>query len=187
MKKKVLLQLARASIAEAVGLPSSLVPDTLIKENPWLKNEGACFVTLNIGREHLLRGCIGSIVAHRPLYEDLIHNAKAAALDDPRFPSLNAEEFDQITIDISVLTPPQPVEYDSIDTLRSKINPGVDGIIIKHGTGHQATYLPQVWDQLPTFESFFANLCQKAGMGSECLTLHPQIFTYQVEEYREDR
>lgn len=185
MKKEVLLRLARAAIAEAVEIPYTLDLDEMIQENPWLKEEGACFVTLTIGEHELLRGCIGSIVAHRPLYEDLIHNAKSAALNDPRFPSLTQDEFEQITVEVSILTPPQEVEYSSIDDLKSKIHVGRDGVILKHDASHQATYLPQVWEELPDFKSFFMHLCMKAGMGMECLAFHPQIQTYQVEKYKE--
>ena len=185
MKKEVLLKLARAAIAEAVGIPYTLDLDDMMEENPWLQKEGACFVTLTIGEHELLRGCIGSIVAHRPLYEDLIHNAKSAALNDPRFPSLTQDEFEKITVEVSILTPPQKVEYSAIDDLKSKIRVGTDGVILKHDASHQATYLPQVWEQLPDFESFFMHLCMKAGMGMECLAFHPEIHTYQVEEYKE--
>ncbi len=184
MKKEVLLKLARASIAEALGIDYAIEWAEIIKQNGWLNDKGACFVTLSIGEHKQLRGCIGSIVAHRPLFEDLIHNARAAALDDPRFLPLDSKEFDQIEIEVSLLTPPQEVEYERIDDLKSKIRVGIDGIILKYGA-HQATYLPQVWEQLPDFESFFKNLCMKAGIHTECLLLHPQIFTYQVEEFSE--
>lgn len=185
MKKEVLLKLARAAIAEAVGVPYPLDLDGILQAHPWLKADGACFVTLTVGEYEMLRGCIGSIVAHRPLYEDLIHNAKAAALDDPRFPSLSKDEFEKIVIEVSILTPPQEVHYSSTEELESKIRTGRDGVILKHDATHQATYLPQVWEQLPDFKSFFMHLCMKAGMGMECLAFHPQIFTYQVEEYKE--
>lgn len=186
MKKEVLLKLARASIGEAVGVTYPVNLDAMLKENPWLKETGASFVTLNMKSDDMLRGCIGSIHAHRPLYEDIIHNANSAAMKDPRFPSLSADEFDEITVDVSVLTEPVELHYSSIEDLKSKISVGEDGVILKYGSHHQATYLPQVWDQLPNFEAFFGYLCQKAGMSSECLTLHPQIYTYQVEEYKED-
>lgn len=185
MKKEVLLKLARASIAESVDVPYTLDLDEILEEHPWLKEKGASFVTLNTKKHDLLRGCIGSIIAQRPLYEDIIHNANSAALKDPRFPQLTKEEFDQITIEVSLLTEPEEVSYSSIDELKSKIKAGTDGVILRYDSHHQATYLPQVWDQLPSFEAFFSQLCQKAGMGSECLTLHPQIFTYQVEAHKE--
>ncbi|MDD3591190.1 MAG: AmmeMemoRadiSam system protein A [Sulfurovum sp.] len=185
MKKEVLLKLARAAIAEAVGVPYPLDLDGMLQANPWLKEDGACFVTLTVGEYEMLRGCIGSIVAHRPLYEDLVHNAKAAALDDPRFPSLSKDEFEKIVIEVSILTPPQEIDYSTVDDLKTKINVGIDGVILKHDAVHQATYLPQVWEELPDFKSFFMHLCMKAGMGMECLAFHPQIFTYQVEKHKE--
>ena len=187
MKKEVLLKLARAAIGEAVGVPYPVDLDEMLRENPWLEELGASFVTLNMKSDDMLRGCIGSIHAHRPLYEDIIHNANSAALKDPRFPSLSAEEFDKIIVEVSILTEPQELNYTSIEDLKSKVRVGIDGVILKNGSYHQATYLPQVWDQLPDFEAFFGYLCQKAGMDSGCLTLHPQIFTYQVEEYKEER
>ena len=182
--KKTLLALARASIAEAVGLTYTLDLDALLEENPWLEEDGASFVTLTTSGERL-RGCIGSIIAHQKLYEDIIYNAKSAAMHDPRFPSLTQKEFDGITVEVSILSEPELLEYDSIDDLKSKIRVGIDGVVLKHSV-YQATFLPQVWDQLPTFELFFSHLCQKAGMEADCLSRIPEILTYQVEEYKED-
>jgi AmmeMemoRadiSam system protein A len=183
-KKNTLLTLARASIAEAVGLPYTLDLEAVLEENPWLKEQGASFVTLTTSGERL-RGCIGSIIAHQKLYEDIIHNARSAAMDDPRFPSLTEEEFDAITVEVSILSEPEPLMYDSIEDLKSKIRVGIDGVVLKHGI-HQATFLPQVWEQLPDFELFFSHLCQKAGMEANCLSRIPEILTYQVEEYKEN-
>ena len=183
-KKNTLLTLARASIAEAVGLPYTLDLEAVLEKNPWLKEQGASFVTLTTSGERL-RGCIGSIMAHQKLYEDIIHNARSAALDDPRFPSLTEEEFDAITVEVSILSEPEPLMYDSIEDLKSKIRVGIDGVVLKHGI-HQATFLPQVWEQLPDFELFFSHLCQKSGMEANCLSRIPEIFTYQVEEYKEN-
>ena len=181
--KKTLLTLARASIAEAVGLPYTLDLELLLEENPGLEEQGASFVTLTTSGERL-RGCIGSIIAHQKLYEDIIHNANSAAMNDPRFPSLTQKEFDGITVEVSILSEPEPLDYDSIEELKSKIRVGVDGVVLKQGV-YQATFLPQVWDQLPDFELFFSHLCQKAGMEADCLSRMPEILTYQVEEYKE--
>ena len=182
--KKTLLTLARASISEAVGKAYTLDLDALLEGNLWLKKKGASFVTLTTSGERL-RGCIGSIIAHRNLYEDIIDNAQSAAMHDPRFPSLTQKEFDDITIEVSILSQPEPLEYDSIEDLKSRIRVGVDGVVLKYDV-YQATFLPQVWDQLPTFELFFSHLCQKAGMEADCLDRIPEILTYQVEEYKED-
>ncbi len=183
-KGKTVVALARAAIEEAFGIDSGVDVEALRKRHPWLNEKGAAFVTLNRKNDGSLRGCIGSIVAHRPLYEDIIHNARAAAFEDPRFVELKKEELDTIRVEVSLLTPPERVEYRDIADLKSKIRPGIDGIILKHGA-YQATYLPQVWEQLPTFESFMAHLCQKAGMPTNCLEAHPEVYRYQVEEYHE--
>lgn len=182
--EKVLLSLARGAIAKAVGVEYHLDIETLLEENPWLKEEGASFVTLTTSAERL-RGCIGSIIAHRKLYEDIIHNAESAAMHDPRFPSLTQKEFDDITVEVSILSQPEALVYDSIEDLKSKIHVGIDGVILKHSV-YQATFLPQVWDQLPTFELFFSHLCQKAGMEADCLNMMPEILVYQVDEFKEE-
>lgn len=185
-KKEVLLTLARAAIAEAVGLTYPVNVKEIREQNSWLEEEGACFVTLTVGVYNMLRGCIGSIVAHRPLFDDLMHNARSAALNDPRFPSLTQEEFDRIIVEVSILTQPVRVEYGTIDELKSKIIPGIHGVILKQGYYYQATYLPQVWEQLPDFDAFFQSLCMKAGLEEDCLGLHPEISTYEVKKYKEN-
>jgi len=182
---KVLLELARASIAKAVGVPYKYNTKITLKENPWLQEKGAAFVTLTTKGEQL-RGCIGSLVAHRKLYDDVIENAKNAAIHDPRFVALNEEEFYAINVEVSILTPAMPVEYSSTEDLKAKIKVGIDGVVLKYGK-YQATFLPQVWEQLPRFELFFAHLCKKAGMGEACLSEKPDISLYQVKKYKENR
>jgi len=183
-KAKVLLGLARASIANAVGIPYDYDEQKSIKENPWLLEKGAAFVTLTTkGNDHL-RGCIGSLVAHRKLYDDIIENAKNAAIHDPRFVALSEDEFHAIDVEVSILTSPKLLVYSSIEDLKSKIRVGIDGVILKYGR-NQATFLPQVWEQLPSFEFFFSSLCKKLGMHESCLEEHPDISLYQVEKYKE--
>lgn len=182
-KADVLLKLARASIAKTVGLPSQIDVENLIKKNSWLKNKGAVFVTLT-NKDEQLRGCIGSLEAHRKLYEDLLHNAKSAAVEDPRFQPLRKDEYDAVKVEVSLLTPPISVTYNSVDELREKVQKGVDGVILKHGQ-YKATFLPQVWDQLPTFDMFFSHLCRKAGLHEQCLDAKPEISLYRVEKYEE--
>ncbi len=176
MREDLLLQIAKDSIKSNFEEIDFDV-DELLKQEPKLKEQGAVFVTLTLDGN--LRGCIGSLVAHRSLLEDIIYNAKAAAFDDPRFPPLSKEEFERVKIEISLLSSPKELTYSDIEDLKSKIRPNIDGVILKDGF-HQATFLPQVWEQLPTFELFFEHLCQKAGLSKEFLFNHPQIFTYQV-------
>jgi AmmeMemoRadiSam system protein A len=183
MNKKVLIEIAKKAIAEKLTGKKLIDREALLREHPWLAEPGAAFVTLNEHRQ--LRGCIGSIIAHQPLIDDVIHNAQAAAFSDPRFPPLRPEEFDQLEIEISLLTPPRELPYTDIEDLRRKIRPGIDGVILRLGN-RQATYLPSVWEQLPDFDSFFATLCQKAGLAPDCLAAHPVIYTYQAEKIVEN-
>ncbi len=183
-RKETLLSLARASIANAVDVSYTYDLEKTLKENPWLESEGAAFITLTTNDDRL-RGCIGSTVAHRKLYEDVILNAKSAALNDPRFLALTKEEYDKIKVEVSVLTEPKVLAYSSVADLKSKIRKDVDGVILKHGS-YQATFLPQVWEQLPSFELFFSNLCKKAGMREECLADKPEILVYQAKKYKEE-
>ncbi len=182
--KDVYLKLARAAIAQSVGIPYEIDLEKILKEYPSLKEPGSSFVTITKGESHSLRGCIGSLEAYRPLYEDIILNARAAALHDPRFQALSEKEYNDIKVEVSILSKPEFLEYSDIDDLRNKIKQGIDGVVLKLDN-KQATFLPQVWEQLPTFDLFFAHLCQKAGLNTDCLRQHPEIFIYQVEKYSE--
>jgi len=176
-KKRVVLNIAKDAIKEAVLGKKVIDKELLLKEYPWLKEKGAVFVTIN--EFNSLRGCIGSIIAHQSLIDDIISNAKSAALNDPRFAPLGASELDNIEVEVSVLTPPKELIYSDIADLKKKIRVGVDGVIINY-RGYQATYLPSVWEQLNSFESFFGTLCQKAGLSSNCLELHPAVYVYEA-------
>lgn len=181
MDEKVLLKIAKDSILEAFK-ETKIDKEHLLREYPELSEKKATFVTLT--QHNNLRGCIGSLIAHRSLLEDTIHNAKAAAFSDPRFRPLDRKELEFTDIEISILSTPEEVVYSDIDDLRQKIAPFIDGVILKDGY-FQATFLPQVWEQLPEFELFFAHLCLKAGLNQDCLKRHPQIFKYQVRKIRE--
>ena len=182
---EIVIALAKAAILVALNQPEDFDLENALKTYPLLEKNGAAFVTINKEPNEQLRGCIGSLQSYRPLYEDIIHNAQAAALRDPRFMPLSAEELDQIKIEVSILSEPQKLHYDTIDALKRKVVPFQDGIVLQlHGK--QATYLPQVWEQLPKFEDFFSSLCMKANLGSECLSQHPEISTYTVKKYKEE-
>ncbi len=178
----VLIQIAKRAIASS-WKHRPIERGVLVRKYPWLKQKGAVFVTLQ--KEGRLRGCIGSLKATQPLIDDLIANARRAAFHDPRFPPLRKEELAKLSIEVSLLSPPQPVPYRSIKDLRSKICPQKDGIILRLD-GHSATYLPQVWKQLPDFDFFFAHLCTKAGLEEACLARHPKIFRYRVRSFSQE-
>jgi len=181
---EIVIQLAKAAIAVALGLNSTFNVEKMLQEYPELNKNGAAFVTLTEGPNDHLRGCIGSLTAYQPLYKDIIANAQSAALRDPRFSPLTLDELDKVKIEVSILTEPKPLEYQDVADLRKKIRPGIDGVVLQLD-GYQATYLPSVWEQLPDFDLFFSTLCQKAGLPGNCLEKHPDIKTYQATKYKE--
>ncbi len=176
-----ILKLAHDTIQSYLQPTQVISKESLSKKYPQFSQKAAVFVTLNLNGN--LRGCIGSLVAHRDLYDDIVHNATSAAFNDPRFAPLRLEEFKNIDIEVSLLSPAIQLPYEDIDDLKSKINIGQDGVILKQDS-YQATFLPQVWEQLPTFEQFFAHLCNKAGLQTSCLQNHPKIYTYKVEKIK---
>lgn len=179
-----LIALAKAAILVALNQPEDFDLETALKTYPVLEKNGAVFITINTGPDEQLRGCIGSLEAYRPLYKDIISNAQSAALRDPRFKPLTLEEFDKVTIEVSILSEPKPLNYNNVADLKKKIKPFEDGVVLKLNK-NQATYLPQVWEDLPSFDTFFSSLCQKANLSTDCLSLHPEISTYQVKHYKE--
>lgn len=179
--QNVILDIAKNAIKDGLSHTDTLDKKALLELYPEFSKLKATFVTLTLDRQ--LRGCIGSLIAHRSLLDDLIYNAKAAAFDDPRFYPLNPEEFSRVQIEVSLLSEPELITYENSDDLKSKVTIGEDGIILQKGS-RKATFLPQVWEQLPTFELFFPHLCQKAGLESGCLESHPDIWHYQVEKVK---
>ena len=173
-------KLARQSIQDEFDYKNSIDTEKWIKDNPSLSKNGASFVTLT--QNGKLRGCIGSLEARQPLIDDIIANAKNAAFRDPRFPRLTKKEFKTTDVEVSVLTTPKILEYKDIKDLKNKIRPNIDGVILRLNS-NQATFLPQVWEELPEFESFFGHLLNKAGLPMDSFKYHPTIFVYQVNKY----
>jgi len=181
-EKQTLLLLARQALEAGVrGVPlPTLDPSAL---TPTLRAEGASFVTLTVGGE--LRGCIGALEPYQPLAEDVREHAVAAALEDYRFPRVQENELAKITIEVSRLTVPVPLEYNGPDDLLAKLNPGVDGVILRDGF-RRATFLPQVWEKIPDKAAFLANLCYKMGAAPDTWKRkHLEVLIYQVEEFHE--
>jgi AmmeMemoRadiSam system protein A len=172
-----LLNLARQTLVQY--LQDGTVPEvdeTGLSER--LKEKRACFVTLN--KYGMLRGCIGNLTPETQLYKAVIENAVNAAVRDPRFVPVTYEELSEITIEISVLTVPEKMQYDNSEDLLTKIQG--KGVMIFAGA-QRATYLPQVWEQLPDPEEFISNLCSKAGLPSTFWkegTLDVYVYTAQV-------
>lgn len=181
MLASLYLQIARNSIQSHFdGVP--LDKKALLEKYPKLSAPQATFVTLTLHGH--LRGCIGSLIAHRPLIDDLMQNAQSAAFHDPRFPPLSLQELHKVKIEVSLLSEPLNVPYRDLHELKKLIHIGEDGVILRL-ENYQATFLPQVWEELSDFESFFAHLGLKAGIGENPLSYHPEIYTYQVEKIKE--
>jgi len=180
---RYLLGVARKTIQQELFKDkASSQPDEM--DSPKFAERRGTFVTLTINEG--LRGCIGHIIPQESLLEGIRENAVNAAFKDPRFNPLSKKEWDSVKIEISILTDPKPLEYTDGDDLLKKIRPNIDGVIIKKGY-YQATFLPQVWEQLPDKKEFFTHLCLKAGMdGNEWKKGKLEVYTYQVQAFEED-
>lgn len=181
-EKQILLQLARESMEYAVK-GRKLPPLDTSSLSARLRENGASFVTLTINDE--LRGCIGALEAYQPLAEDVREHAIAAALEDPRFRPVAESELSRIKLEVSRLTAPRLLEYSSGEELLVKLNPHVDGVILKDGR-RRATFLPQVWEKIPNPVEFLNHLCEKMGARPNLWRdTKLQVFVYQVEEFHE--
>ncbi|MBF0574223.1 MAG: AmmeMemoRadiSam system protein A [Desulfamplus sp.] len=181
-----LLKLARSSIANKLGVNINLPKPSEIAaelQDDVFKNQLGTFVTLHLNKR--LRGCIGTLESTQSVTEGIEQNAISAAFDDPRFPNLTPKEFNDIHLEVSILSKPLVLNYKNIDELLSKLEPGVHGVIIRKG-GAKATFLPQVWQQLPDKSLFLSNLCRKAGLSEhEWKTGSLEVMTYTVEYFEE--
>lgn len=163
--KEFLLNLARETITNYLKDKKVPVVDESKLSDELLKVKG-CFVTLE--KNNNLRGCIGHIIAREKLYKCIIDNAISAAVNDRRFYPLTYDEFiDGVNIEISVLSVPEPLDFDSPEDLLNKLQQGKDGVVLQYGRGG-ATYLPSVWKQIPEKETFLSSLCQKSGNSADC-------------------
>jgi AmmeMemoRadiSam system protein A len=176
-KGRILLTLARNALAQHFGLPTRPVDAT-----DWLSEPGACFVTLT--QQGDLRGCIGSLLAHRPLGQDVSLNTLAAAFSDPRFAPLEQTELAGTRIEVSLLSPQQAIQFkDETDAL-AQLRPGVDGVVFECGA-YRSTFLPQVWEKLPQPDEFMANLKRKASVPENFWSPHVKLYRYTVEKWQE--
>ena len=174
----LLLAHARDAIAESLGVASTAPADA-----PELHRRGATFVTLR--RDSALRGCIGSLRPQRALLEDVRGNAVAAASRDTRFTPVKPEELPVLRVEVSLLSDPEFVEFVDEAELCAKLRPGIDGVILFSGC-RSATFLPQVWDELPQPEAFLAALKHKAGLDPQRPTPNAMAATYTVSKWHED-
>ncbi|MGD9833200.1 MAG: AmmeMemoRadiSam system protein B [Piscinibacter sp.] len=174
-----LLARARNAIADALGLPTGPEPGHHALDEP-----GATFVTLRRGGE--LRGCIGTLEAQRPLAHDVRLHALGAAFRDSRFAPLAAWEFESLEIEVSLLDPSEPIAASSEAEALRALQPGVDGVVLEY-RGRHATFLPQVWEQLPAPVDFLAALKRKAGLPEDFWTEALRLARYRVRKFAELR
>lgn len=178
---RYLLSVARKTIEAALG-DRKETPSHEDASGKFSERRGT-FVTLTI--EENLRGCIGHIVPQEGLLEGVRVNAINAAFRDPRFRPLTRGEWEKVKIEVSILTEPKPLPYTDAKDLLEKLRPGVDGVIIKKGY-HQATFLPQVWEQLPDEKEFLTHLCLKAGLDQDAWKKEGlEVSVYQVQAFEE--
>jgi AmmeMemoRadiSam system protein A len=178
-KARVLLQIARAAIAESLGLS---VAEKQLEDEDWLKQKGACFITLT--QQGQLRGCIGTLDARRPLLDDVKANAKAAAFKDTRFSPLTSDELNATQIEISLLSPMQALSFSSEQDALSQLQPGIDGLVFEYGY-QRSTFLPQVWEQLPEAKNFMAHLKHKADLPGDFWSDDIKLYRYSVSKWKE--
>ena len=176
-KGSVLLPIARSAISGALGRVHSAEEGA-----SWLQEKGACFVTLTQNEQ--LRGCIGTLEAHRPLLADVKANAQAAALRDPRFSPLTAAELEKTDIEVSLLSAMQALKFSGERDALMQLQPGVHGVVFEFGR-HRSTFLPQVWEQLPNVEEFMAHLKYKAGLPPEFWADDVRLSYYTVSKWKE--
>jgi AmmeMemoRadiSam system protein B/AmmeMemoRadiSam system protein A len=184
---QVLVKLARHTIMDKLGRTTSGSESdalTRARKDEGFQSHCGTFVTLKIQGQ--LRGCIGNLTSTETVWDGIKRNAINAAFHDPRFAPLTDTELDQTEIEVSILTEPRPLEYRNGQDLTRKLRVNVDGVIIRQGHA-SATFLPQVWEQLPRPEKFLSHLCLKAGLPSDAWK-NPEleVLTYQVQYFEEE-
>jgi AmmeMemoRadiSam system protein A len=178
-EQEYLLELSRKTLESYLKTGQKIEAENIPEKT---KEISGCFVTLN--KNHQLRGCIGHILPQESLYQCVIDNTISAAVHDPRFRPVQESELNAIEIDISVLSVPKKLDYKDAVDLKEKLVPLVDGVVLKKNM-RSATYLPQVWEQLPDKEEFLSSLCEKAGLNGDCWTQNPEIQTYRAQVFKE--
>lgn len=163
---------ARNGRAPTVSLPSFPAP---------LQGMGAAFVTLT--RDERLRGCIGSLKAHRPLAEDIAANAVKAGFEDPRFRPVTPDDLPGMGLEIALLSQPAAMRFRDEADLISQLRPGRDGLILQDGQ-HRSTFLPKVWESLETPDAFLNALKVKARLPKDHWSPTVRVSRYVTESFR---
>ena len=172
-----LLALARGAIGARLGTVSAAEND-----HEWLRRTGASFITLTHADK--LRGCIGTLEAHRALGEDVKANAVAAAFRDPRFQPLSLPEFEAVSVEVSVLSPLETMAFRDEDDALAQLRPEIDGVVFEYGH-HRSTFLPQMWGDFRDPRLFLGHLKYKAGLPPDFWHSAVKLSRYTVNKWRE--
>jgi AmmeMemoRadiSam system protein A len=185
---QLLVRLARQTLS---GHLSKKIPQHEIDSlnaaltDPCFSGSCGTFVTLTIDGN--LRGCIGNLTSKESMVSGVRRNAVNAAFHDPRFSPLSSSELDRVSIEVSILSEPRPMDYRDAADLLQKLRPHIDGVILRKGIA-SATFLPQVWEQLPQPQDFLKHLCQKAGLAADAWQhSNLEVSTYQVQYFEEHK
>jgi AmmeMemoRadiSam system protein A len=179
--RATLLRVARQSIEHGLrhGRPMRVDPADFAEP---LRPIRATFVTLQLAGK--LRGCIGTLEAREPLVIDVAEHSYAAAFEDPRFEPLSIDEFPELEVHISILSPAEPIRFDSEKDLLAQLQPGIDGLILRLGH-RRATFLPSVWESLREPGQFLAHLKQKAGLAPDSWSDRMEFERYGTDSFGE--
>ncbi len=178
-EQQILHSIARKSVQNGLIQQQPLAV-TISDYSTALQQKRATFVTLNINKT--LRGCIGTLTPYRALVDDIAHNAWAAAFSDPRFPALSEAEFVRLDYHLSILSDTTAMQFSSEADLLAQIRPGIDGLVLSDGY-YKGTFLPSVWEQLPTVTEFLQQLKRKAGLAADHWSDTLQVSRYTVESF----
>jgi len=178
-----LVSLARQTIMDTLGVKNSNTKnEDILKDEIFQTNRGT-FVTLHMNGQ--LRGCMGNLMGSETIKDGIKRNAINAAFHDPRFPGVKKNELKDIDVEISILTKPERMDYKDGQDLIARLRVNIDGVILQKGVA-SATFLPQVWEQLPNPEEFLSHLCLKAGLTHDAWNSPGiEISTYQVQYFNE--
>ena len=170
------LQVARESIKHGLQHGTALKINSHNYSN-YLQDDFSSFVTLH--KNGTLRGCIGALEAYQPLINDIAEHAYSAAFQDPRFPALQENEYEQLDVEISVLGKPKRMVFENEEDLLQQIRPDVDGLILEFEY-NRGTFLPSVWKQLPDKREFLDHLKVKAGLSQQWWDNAVKISRYET-------
>jgi AmmeMemoRadiSam system protein A len=183
---QLLVKLARHTLSEKLAKQLSQNEIDSLKSaltDPCFNSSYGTFVTLTIAGQ--LRGCIGNLTSNESLASGVRRNAINAAFHDPRFAPLSPSELECVSIEVSILSEPRPLDYREGADLLKKLRPNIDGVILRKDLS-SATFLPQVWEQLPQPQDFLTHLCLKAGLAADAWQQSElKVSTYQVQYFEE--